>query len=89
MCEGVLLYSNRNRFAALCFALSARATARRTLVTASWWLWASPKTAKATFVELHAAESRLGYSRRSRCWQHGINTARCCRRVIHAAGEWN
>ena len=23
----------------------------------------------------------------SRCSQNGINTARCCRRVIHAAGE--
>ena len=39
-CEGVLLYSSRNRLAVLCFALSPRATARRTLVPASWWLWA-------------------------------------------------
>ena len=39
-CEGVLLYSSRNRLAALCFALSPRATAQRTLVPASWWLWA-------------------------------------------------
>ena len=37
-CEGVLLYSSRNRLAALCFALSPRATARRTIVPASWWL---------------------------------------------------
>ena len=29
------------------------------------------------------------YSRRSRCWQNGIDTARCCRRVTHAAGEWS
>ena len=48
-----------------------------------------PKAAKGTFVELHSAESRQSYSRRSRCWQHGIETARCCRRVIHAAGEQN
>ena len=89
-CEEVLLYSRRNRLAALCFALSPRATARRTFVPASWWLWAQPKAAKATFVELHSAESRQNYSRRSRCWQHGIETARCCRRVIHAAaGERN
>ena len=33
------------------------------------------------------AENRQSYSGRSRCWQHGIDTARCCRRVIHAAGE--
>ena len=39
-CEGVLLYSRRNRLAALCFALSPRVTARRTFVPASWWLWA-------------------------------------------------
>ena len=35
-CEGVVLYSSRNRVADLCFALSSRATARRTLVPASW-----------------------------------------------------
>ena len=81
--------SSRNRLAALCFALSPRATARRTLVPASWWLWDYAKAAKATFVELHSAESRQSYSKRSRCWQHGIDTARCCRRVTHAAGEWN
>ena len=39
-CEGVLLYIRRNRLAVLCFALSPRATARRTFVPASWWLWA-------------------------------------------------
>ena len=33
--------------------------------------------------------SRQSYSSRSRCWQHGIETARCCRRVIHASGEKN
>ena len=38
-CEGVLLYSRRNRLAALFFALSPRATARRTLAPASWWLF--------------------------------------------------
>ena len=39
-CEGVLLHSRRNRLAALCFAFSPRATARRTFAPASWWLWA-------------------------------------------------
>ena len=78
----------RNRLAALCFALSPRATARRARVPASWWLWAKPKAATATFVELHSAESRQSYSSRSRYWQHGIETARCFRRVIHA-GEQN
>ena len=48
-----------------------------------------PEAAKATFVALRSAESRESYSRRSRCWQNGIDTARCCRRVIHAAGERN
>ena len=47
------------------------------------------KPPKATFVELHSAESRQSYSRRNRCWQHGIDTARCWRRVMHAAGEGN
>ena len=37
-CEVVLLHSSRNRLAALCFVLSPRARARRTLVPASWWL---------------------------------------------------
>ena len=51
-CEGVLLlYSSRIRLAALCFALSPRATARRTFVPASWWLWA------------YLAESRQSYVR--------------------------
>ena len=50
-CEGILLYSSRNRLAALCFAFSPRATARRTLVPASWWLWA------------YLAESRQSYVR--------------------------
>ena len=49
-CEGVLLYSIRNRLAALCFALSPRATARQTLVPAIWWLRA-------------LAESRQSYVR--------------------------
>ena len=48
-----------------------------------------PPKLRSNFVELHSAQSRQSYSRRSRCWQHGIETARCCRRVIHAAGEWN
>ena len=46
-----------------------------------------PKVAKATVVALHSAESRRSYSRRNRRWQNGIDTARCCRHVIHAAGE--
>ena len=77
-----------NLLAALCFARSARATcarARRTLVLVA--LSFQSRAAKATFVELHSAESRQSYSRRSRCSQNGIDTARCCRRVIHAAGE--
>ena len=73
----------------LCFSFSPRATARRTLVLEIWWLWACPKADKATFVELHSAEGRQSNSRRSRYWQHGINTARCCRRVMNAAGERN
>ena len=83
-----------NRLAGLCFARSPRATrarARRALAPASWWLWAQPKAAKATFVELHSAESRQSYSRRSRCWQNGIDTAlpscdtRCWRAELECA----
>ena len=48
-CEGVLLYSRRNRLASLCFALSPRATARRTFVPA--------------IVALGLAESRQSYVR--------------------------
>ena len=51
--------------------------------------FAESRQSYSTFVGLHSAESRQSYSRRSRCWQHGIDTARCCRRVIHAAGERN
>ena len=37
----------------------------------------------ADFVALHSSECRQRYnSRRSRCWQKIIYTARCCRRVI-------
>ena len=39
-CERVLLYSRRNRLAALWFWLSPRATGRRTFAPVSWWLWA-------------------------------------------------
>ena len=68
--EYCCMYSSQNWLAALCFDLSPRATTRRTLVPASWWLWAKPKAAKATFVKLHSAESCQSYSSRSRCWQH-------------------
>ena len=84
-CEGVLLYSRRNRLAALFFALSPRATARRTFVVAL-----GLAESRQSYVRgVAPAESRQSYNRRSRCWQHGIKTARCCRRVIHAAGERN
>ena len=42
---------------------------------------------KASCVALHSAESRQSYTRRSRYWQNDIDTAGCCCRVIHAAGE--
>ena len=41
------------------------------------WSCTQPKAAKAT------AGAAVVF------WQHGIDTARCCRRVIHAAGEQN
>ena len=37
-------------------------------------------------VALGLAESRQSYSKRSRCWQNVIDTARCFQRRIHAAG---
>ena len=36
---------------------------------------------------LHSAENRQSCSRRNRCWQNGIDIARCRLRVIHAAGK--
>ena len=38
-------------------------------------------------VALDVAESRQSYSRRNGCWQNDIDTARCCDRMIHDAGE--
>ena len=80
-----------NRLAALCFARSPRAThaSRATNLRPSGLvaLHFSPELPKLRFVTLNSAESRQSYSRRSRCWQNGIETARCCRRAIHAAGE--
>ena len=77
-----------NWLAALCFARSARATrarARRTFVPASWWLWAcSRKLRSWSCTQPRAAKATAGVAI---CWQNGIDTARCCRRVIHAAGE--
>ena len=66
-----------NRLAALCFAGSQRTT-RASRAT-------NPRP--SGLVALHLAESRQSYSTRSRCWQNDIDIARCCRRVIHAAGE--
>ena len=70
-----------NRLAALCFARGEPSSKR------VGGVGLEPKTVKATFVALNSAESRQSYSRRSRCWQNGTDTARCCLRVIHSAGE--
>ena len=32
---------------------------------------------------------RQSYSKRSRCWQKVIDTARCCHRMIDATGGWS
>ena len=93
---GVLLYCSiavEIRLAALCFAPSPRATRAlratnhrpRELVALDFisrkppklrvWRCTQPRAAKAT------------YSRRSRSWQTGIDTARCCLPVLHGAGE--
>ena len=79
-----------NRLAALCFArssLATRALLATNLRSSGLAALGLAKAAKATFVELHSAESRQSYSRRSRCCQNGIDNTRCCRRVIHAAGK--
>ena len=78
------------RLAALCFARSSRAT-RASRVT---------NLRPSGLVALGLAESRQSYvlgvalsreppklQRRSRRWQNGIDDARSCCRVIHAAGE--
>ena len=88
-CEGVLLYSSRNRLAALVLRAFSASNG-------------STKPRPSELVALGLAESRQSYVRgvalsreppklrqAQRCWQHGIETARCCRRVIHAAGERN
>ena len=76
-----------NRFEALRLVRALRAThASRATNPRPSGLMALDLT-KTTFVALHSAESRQSYSRRSRCWQNYIDTARCCHRVIHAVGE--
>ena len=80
--EGVLLYNVQQAKSVGSSVLCAFSASN-----GSTKLRPSELVVKATFVELHSAESRQSYSRRSRCWQHGIETARCCRRVIHAVGE--
>ena len=81
-CEEVLLYSRRNRLAALCFVLFPRATARRTFVAASWWLSGQSYVRGVALSreppKLQQAQPLLA------AW---IETARCCRCVIHTAGE--
>ena len=63
--------------------------ARRTLVQAVWcrWTLAESRDSYVCVVALSREPPKLHYSRRSRHEQNGIDTARCCRRVIHAAGE--
>ena len=39
---------------------------------------------RATFVEFCSAESHQSYRRRSRCWQHGIDTTSCDTRSSRA-----
>ena len=75
------------RLAALCVARSLRATraSRATNLRPSGLV--AFGLAESRHVALHSAESRQSYSRRSRCWQNGIDNARYCCRVIHAAGE--
>ena len=90
-CEGVLLYwcmAVENRLAALsavhraffasnaCFARDEPSSKR------VGGVGLSRKTPKIMSVALHSAESRQSYSRRSRCWQNGINNARYSCRVI-------
>ena len=92
-CKGVLLNGSRKSVGSSvsCASRVLREQrvlhARRTFVQAGWWRWAKPKAAKATFVALYSGESRQSYSRRSRCWRNGIDNARYCCRMIHAAGE--
>ena len=80
-------WQHKNRLAALCFGRSPRAT-RASCAT-------NPRPSRLVALDLSQKPPKLrlwrctqqSYSRRSRCWQDGIDTARCCRRVIHAAGE--
>ena len=91
-CVGVLLYGSRKSvgssvlrafFASnACFARDEPSPKRvggiglsRKPPKLRSWRGTQPRAATAT------------YSRRSRCWQNAIDNARCCRRVIHAAGK--
>ena len=46
-----------------------------------------PKLRSWSCTQPRAAKATAGAA--VRCWQHGIDTTRCCGRLIHAAGERN
>ena len=75
LCEGALLYGSPWLVGSLISARSPRAM-RASRAT---------NPCPSGLVALDLAESRRSYSRRSRCWQNDIDTARCCHRTIHAA----
>ena len=72
----------------LCIASSSRATraSRATNLRSSGLVALGLAQSRQSYVR-GVAESRQSYSRRRRCWQNGIDNARYCCRVIHAAGE--
>ena len=76
-----------NRLAALCFAGSSRATllrARRTRVGGVGLTRKPPKLRKWHCTQPRATKATAGVAV---VGKNGIDNARCCRRVIHAAGE--
>ena len=76
----------------LCFACSSRATraSRSTNLRPSGLVALGLAESRQIYVRgvaLSREPPKLRYSRRSRCWQNGIDNARYCCRVIHTAGD--
>ena len=89
-CEGVLLYGTRKSVGSSVlrafFASNACFTRDELSSKRVGGVGLSRKPPKLRSF-WHSAESRQSYSRRSRCRQNGIDNARYCYRVTHAAGE--
>ena len=87
--ERVLLRSRRNRLAALCFALTPRATARRIFVPASCCFRLSRKPSKLRSWKCTQARAAKATAGAAVIDSIGSRLRVACRHVIHAAGDRN